>query len=114
MSGCSVEDLIKTNRMMIAAMTGQSVDLTTDLPVTFSPTGLTPTLDARLEAIRAQAQSGQNTQHTDFNAANQHLEDIVEQLTRLADDANAEDIEERLTDIVNKISLVAAILGAIL
>jgi hypothetical protein len=114
MAGCKVEDLIKTQRMMIAAMTGQSVDLESDLPTTFSPQGITPTLDTRLEALRAQAQSGQNTQHADFNTANQHLEDIVEQLTRLADDAGAEHIEERLSEIVNRVSLVATILGAII
>lgn len=32
MSGCSVSDLIKTNRMIVAAITGEPDDLTAPLP----------------------------------------------------------------------------------
>lgn len=46
MSGCSVSDLIITNRLLIGAITGQVVDLDVDLPmegqVDFSAVGLSP------------------------------------------------------------------------
>jgi len=43
--GCSAEDLIKTQRMLVAAITGQAVDLDADLPtgvVDYAAVGLSP------------------------------------------------------------------------
>ncbi len=40
MSGCSVSDLIKTNRMLVAAITGESDDLTDPLPASVDYAGV--------------------------------------------------------------------------
>lgn len=53
MSGCNVQDLITTNRMIVAALIGQNVDLTTALPsqVDFTENGVSPRLLAISDAI---------------------------------------------------------------
>lgn len=129
MSGCSVEDLIKTNRMIAAALAGQSVDLTTDLPdsVDFTAIGVSPRLgdiDSTLDTgnsqqntnlgnIRSQMSSGQSQQHADMGDINARLAEIVEQLQILADDATSENIAEKIESVAQKVSTVAAIIGAV-
>jgi hypothetical protein len=53
MSGCSVVDLINTNRMIVAALVGAQVDLTDPLETTvdFTINGISPRLLAISEAI---------------------------------------------------------------
>jgi len=53
MSGCSVQDLIGTQRMLIAAIIGQEIDLADPLPTTadFTVTGVGPRLLAISDAI---------------------------------------------------------------
>jgi hypothetical protein len=114
MAGCKVEDLIKTQRMMIAAMTGQSVDLDSDLPTTYSPQGITPTLDTRLEALRAQAQSGQNTQHADTTNVVSQLVNIGHQIKRLADDEEGEAVAEKIQLVADVTQALAEVVGAVI
>lgn len=70
MSGCNVADLVSTQRMIVAALIGQNVDLTTELPtiVDFTSTGIGPRLDAltaKIEEIRALVEAG-NTETDDI------------------------------------------------
>lgn len=53
MSGCNVQDMITTNRMIVAALIGQNVDLTTAIPTTvdFTENGISPRLLAISEAV---------------------------------------------------------------
>ncbi len=130
MSGCSVQDLIKTQRMLVAALAGQSVDLESDLPsaVDFTSIGISPRLgeidgaldtgnsqqDTNLGNIRSQMSSGQSQQHTDMQNINSRLAEIVEQLEILSDDATNENIAEKLQDVAQKVGTVATIIGAVL
>jgi hypothetical protein len=53
MSGCSVQDLIGTQRMLIAAIIGQEIDLADPMPTTadFTETGISPRLRALTTAM---------------------------------------------------------------
>lgn len=68
MSGCNVQDLIQTQRMLIAAIVGQEIDFTASptLPtsVDFTESGLGPrisALEVKLEEIRALEETNQTT-----------------------------------------------------
>lgn len=130
MSGCSVEELIKTQRMIAAALAGQSVDLLSDLPdnVDFTEIGVSPRLaeidgaldtgnsqqNTNLGNIRTQMASGQTQLHNDMDTLNGHLEAIVQELTELSEDAASENIAEKLEGLAQKVQIVAAVLGAVI
>lgn len=97
--GCDVRDLIKTQRMLVAAITGQSVDLDADLPtgvVDFSGVGLSPKFEGDdgniAEAVEALAGELANLRQT-----------IEEQ--------NAGDLEDDLANVWNSLSAIATVLG---
>lgn len=98
MSGCKVEDLVKTNRMLVAAVTGQSVDLDSDLPtgvVDFSAVGLSPKFE------------GQNGNITEA------IEAIEAKLTELKESIdNGGDLEDDIANIWGVLTPIATILGA--
>jgi len=104
------EDLVKTQRMILAALTGEAVDLESDLPATFSPSGMTPILDTRLEALRSQAQSGENTQHGDMGNVNTRLAEIAARLQTIADDATSEDLNFLIDDVSQAIGDVVTVI----
>ncbi len=57
MTGCNVSDLIKTNRMIVAAIVGEEIqDLDSDLPtsVDYTETGLSPRLLAIKDAVSSE------------------------------------------------------------
>lgn len=68
--GC-IEELVKTNKALIAALTGDAVDLTQPLPdqVDYTETGLVPTLVSMLEVDR--------TIYSDMNVAEVLFEALI-------------------------------------
>lgn len=111
MAGCSVQDLIATQRMLVAAIAGQSVDLASDLPqgvVDFSPNGVS----TRLHEIDGTIQS--TSEQTQV-----YLEDIAGQLTDIASHLatiaqnSGEQIEDELQGIIQKVETIGLILGAV-
>lgn len=119
MSGCRVEDLIKTQRMLVAAIAGQHVDLATDLPdsVDFSNNGVSPRLNQQntsLGNIRSQMQDGQNQQHADMTSVVSQLINIGHQIERLADDEEGEALAEKIQLVADMTQALAEVVGAII
>lgn len=87
MNGCNVGDLISTNRMLVAALVGETLDLSTDLPdnVDYTVVGIGPRLD-------------------NLEAKLQGIADKIDQLeaTVTAGNADDDDIEEIL-DSINEV-----------
>lgn len=69
MTGCSVSDLITTNRMLIAALVGQEItDLAEPLPsaVDYTVTGIGPRLDALTAAVSGSGSGNLEEELTDL------------------------------------------------
>lgn len=100
MSGCRVEDLVKTNRMLVAAVTGQSVDLDSDLPtgvVDFADTGLSPKFEGDNGNIAQAVES---------------LETALTELKTAVENAGPGELEDDLANVWGVLQGVATILGA--
>lgn len=127
MSGCQVSDLIKTNLMLYAAISGQTVDLDAALPNgSFSVDGLTPKFEGNngniTEAVEALSTDLSSmtisigdvelpTGLTDaINAITTALSDIKTEITGLD---VTEDLEDDLANVWGKLDDIATILGAI-
>lgn len=95
MSGCQVSDLITVNRMLVAAITGDAVDLDTDLPAgVFDPAGLTPKFEG------------------DNGNVSQAVEALALQISDLKDTIVANgDLEDDLANVWNSLSAIATVLG---
>lgn len=119
MSGCDVELLIKSNLMVAAALSGDSVDLDAD-PSTI----MTGIKDYAVTGVSPQfvANSGSNLADVSENAADQATIDLnaiktaIDALELAMQDVktaieNGQDLEDDLANVWNTISAVATILG---
>jgi hypothetical protein len=100
MSTTTVEDLIKVNRMLIAALVGESVDLDADLPtgiVDYSGKGL----------AQLQGDNG-NIAH-----AVEQLQIALENVKTAIETASPEDLEDDLANVWGTLQTVAVALGGV-
>lgn len=95
MSGCKVADLVTINRMLVAAITGEQVDLDADLPTgVYDPAGLTPKFEG------------------DNGNVAQAVEALSLQISDLKDTIEASgDLEDDLADVWNSLRGIATVLG---
>ena len=95
MSGCKVVDLVTTQRMLVAAITGDAVDLDADLPTgVYDPAGLTPKFEG------------------DTGNIAQAVEALALQISDLKDTIEASgDLEDDLANVWNSLSAIATVLG---
>jgi len=118
MAGCEVENLIKTNLMILSALSGQEIDLDADLP-----TGNYTAASAVSGAIGTQT----DTQHTDAGDLRTRLEadttSIVNSLAEIRDAMTAinqtitenggvGDLTEQIDQVEELLNGIGTILGA--
>jgi len=119
MAVLSVDDLIKTNLMIVAALTGETIDR--DHPENYmageyAPAGLTPTVELTNTALGTL----DTTVSTGFTAQNEALDSMLAQIeliqASLATIAGTspDDLADDLEGIASTISTIATILGVVL
>ena len=114
MSGCSVEDLIKTQRMLIAEVSGTSVDLDSPLPTgVYSPVGLANKFTFAGDNIAKIASDGNDQQTIDLNAIKTAIENVQAELSNIKTAIESGDLEDDLANVWGKLAEIVTILGAV-
>jgi hypothetical protein len=119
MAVLNIDDLIKTNLMLVAALTGETIDR--DHPEnymagSYTPTGLTPTVELTNTALGTldTTVSGALTTHNEtFNSMLEQIELIQASLATMAG-KSPDDLADDLEGIASTISTIATILGVVL
>jgi len=97
--GCNAEDLIKTQRMLVAAITGQSIDLDADLPsgvVDYSTVGLSPKFEGN---------------NGNITVAVEALEVALTNIQTAIETGTPEDIEDDLANVWTVLQAISLALG---
>ena len=118
MAVLNIDDLIKTNLMLVAALTGETIDR--DHPEnymagSYTPTGLTPTVELTNTALGTldTTVSGALTTHNEtFNSMLEQIELIQASLATMAG-KSPDDLADDLEGIASTISTIATILGVV-
>lgn len=138
MSGCKVEDLIITQRLIIGAITGQTVDLDQPLPqsgqVDFSADGLskqfqysgknvaryTSDIGSNLrysnKGLAQIAQEAKDEQHLDLDEITTVLQGVQVELADIQaaiEGIQTEDLEDDLANVWGKLVEIVTVLGAV-
>ena len=97
--GCNAQDLIKTQRMLVAAITGETVDLDADLPtgvVDYSAVGLSPKFEGA---------------NGNITIAVEALETALENIETAIQSAVPEDLEDDLANVWTILQAISLALG---